>query len=201
MLATSAAIIAIPVDAAIAAPPGKATKNKKMASKTTVMVRVIHAHNNNSNVDPRLKGVQRQLKFLRFTGFKLLDTYPSHLSVGGESILLSSHNVPAEDPGTDFEIIVERRCHFRLVLTEENQEPLHFDVLDGRGERMQIAATGGGPYVTMARRSVSDGRSQVLTVGESAATLVLLRWNDSQWVELDRLPLSLRPGEVNEIRW
>ncbi len=123
------------------------------------------------------------------------------LSVGGEGILLGSHDVPVDDPGTDFEITVERLCHFRLVLIEADQEPLHFDVLDGRGQPMQIASRGGGHNVSTARRSVRDGRTRVLTVGESAATLVLFRWNGERWDELDRLPLSLRPGEVNEIRW
>lgn len=123
------------------------------------------------------------------------------LMVTGEGILLSTHDVPALDPGTDFEISVERQCHFRLILTDADQKPLQFDVLDARGEQMQIVSQGGGEYMSTVRWLVTGGRTQVFTVGESAATLLLLRWNGAGWDELDRLPLSLQPGDVNEIRW
>lgn len=66
---------------ALAAPPEKA---EKIPAKTQVTVMVIHAHNDNKKVDPQLKSVQRQLQFMQFTGFTLLDSYPANLLEDGE---------------------------------------------------------------------------------------------------------------------
>ncbi len=52
--------------------------------KVEVDVRVVRADHSKS-VDAELKPLMKQLTFTRFTGFKLLATYPAHLAVGGDA--------------------------------------------------------------------------------------------------------------------
>lgn len=55
------------------------------AGKVTLNVRVVHA-TNSGKVDPQLQDVMKQLKFTRYTGFKLLNTNRAQLAVGGETM-------------------------------------------------------------------------------------------------------------------
>jgi hypothetical protein len=56
---------------------------------------------------------------------------------------------------------------------------------------------GGGEFSRSSFRAIEGGRTPVLEVAETAATVVLWRGGN----ELARLPIVLRPGEVNLIRW
>jgi len=122
------------------------------------------------------------------------------LSVWGEGLLESQHSLQDGALGAGLELVVERLCDFRILFDDPARESLTFEVLDARGEPMQIVAAGAGEYTSTFTRSVSEGRTRVLSVGESAATLVLKRWQDGQPQEVERVPLALRPGEVNDVR-
>lgn len=54
------------------------------ASRVDVEIQVVHA-NNSGKVDPQLAGVVENLSFLRYSGFKLLDTHPAKLGPGQET--------------------------------------------------------------------------------------------------------------------
>jgi hypothetical protein len=111
------------------------------------------------------------------------------------------HRIPGESAPTpiiDIPIVVERSCEFQLELTGERASATSLQVLDGAGTPLQVWQMGGGEFSSSISRSIDGGRTQVLTVAESAATLVLMRRGLD---ELTRMPIVLRPAEVNRIRW
>ena len=130
--------------------------------------------------------------------FTLTDVSGSDLmlSLYGKSIMPMSHFIREGDPVKNIEILVDPMCHFRLVLTGELESATGLRVLDAAGEPMNVAALGGGEYSWSTWRWFEGGRTRVLSVGQSAATLVLY---DDSHTEVDRLPIALHPGEVNSI--
>ncbi len=120
------------------------------------------------------------------------------LSVYGASIIVQNHFLRESDAVTGIEIVVDYLCNFRLVLTGEREIASGFKVLDAAGEPLNVAAFGGGEFGWSTWRSLEGGRTRVLSVGQSAATLVLY---DNVLSEIDRLPLALHQGDVNEIDW
>jgi hypothetical protein len=106
------------------------------------------------------------------------------------------HHLREGDPAGEIEIVVDRMCHFRLELSGELAKATSLQVLDTAGEAMNVAALGGGEYSWSTWRSFDGGRTRVLSVGQSAATLVLY---DDTHTEVDRFPIALRPGDVNSI--
>jgi hypothetical protein len=59
---------------------------KAPVGKVSTEVLVIHA-NNSGRVDPELRAVMQNLRFMKFSGFTLLNKVPTQLGVGQESSL------------------------------------------------------------------------------------------------------------------
>ncbi|MFT4626781.1 MAG: hypothetical protein ACI8PZ_005459 [Myxococcota bacterium] len=81
-LAALAVLSATPVVAWSQDAPSQASD--PVSGKVDVRVRVVLA-NHAKDVDAELRSLMKQLTFTRFTGFKLLETYPASLAVGGDA--------------------------------------------------------------------------------------------------------------------
>lgn len=64
------------------AQPAKPKPAAAVSQSVTVKVQVVHATNAHSDVDGSLRALERQLRFLNFTGFRSLDTRSESLSTG-----------------------------------------------------------------------------------------------------------------------
>ena len=69
-------------------------------------------------------------------------------------------------------------------------------MLDAEGGDLELYAIGAGGVTRLHSADLVDGRSRALGVPEHAALLVLER----DGAEVDRVPLRLRPGELNVLR-
>ena len=69
-------------------------------------------------------------------------------------------------------------------------------VLDAEGLTLSILIRTKRSSMSSSREDLDEGRSRVVSVSEAAATLVL--YQDGE--ELERIPLTLAPGEVNVIQ-
>lgn len=107
------------------------------------------------------------------------------------------HALKDGDPIVDVGLVVARLCEFQLELSGERASASSLQVLDGSGTPLEVWQFGGGENSGSITRVIEESRTPVLSVAESAATLVLMRRGQ----ELTRMPLVLRPGEVNRIRW
>lgn len=125
------------------------------------------------------------------------------LCTAGSELLVSAEDsttelvCPLRDEA-DVERIVVRlpaACHLRVYLAD----PSSADGLmleDERGESLALTMQLGGMLMMATGITISDGVSDLLTTDERARTLVLHKGQE----EVARIPLLLRPGEVNEIR-
>lgn len=79
---------ALPSDAMAQARPNRPTPVKHTsapaAGKVGLELKVVHA-TNSGQVDPQLRSIVDNLKFTRFSGFKLLNTLPAKLGPGQET--------------------------------------------------------------------------------------------------------------------
>jgi RNA polymerase sigma-70 factor (ECF subfamily) len=101
-------------------------------------------------------------------------------------------------PGDDVERL-ELRVPLRAHVQVEARTPQEFDriaVLDERGERLGLTVRHGSSSYGMDALPLSDGRTEVFSVSELAATLLLL----ADGAEVRRVPLALVRGELNSLR-
>ncbi len=130
-----------------------------------------------------------------------LEVAPGHdlnLMLQGEGVMPFMHSVANGPLKAPIRIQVERKCHFRLVLTGDRAKALEVQVLDGAGKHLNIAVLGAGDKSWSTRRALKQGKTAVYSVPQTAAFLVV---NSGRNDPGQRLPISLRPGELNEINW
>ena len=89
-----------------------------------------------------------------------------------------------------------RRLHLRIELSSPDAADM-VGALDAAGERIALHTVSGQYHSSAMRMGIENGRTQTLAVSERARTLVF--YKDGE--EVERLPLSLLPQTVNEIRW
>jgi RNA polymerase sigma-70 factor (ECF subfamily) len=131
-----------------------------------------------------LRRVPKNLVYLRIEGEGLI---PLEYGRGGE--------LPA-DRIERLEITVDRRCHFKVELTD----PAAADevaVLDAEGNELILNIFVGDGRRENERAPIAEGLSHTLAVSDAGRTLVLYL----QGKEVGRVPLALEPGEMKEIRW
>lgn len=92
------------------------------------------------------------------------------------------------------EIVVQRRCHFRVELRDPTMAD-SIQVLDAAGQALQVHRLEGTSTYSSAQTELHDGRTPVLNVLASARTLVLCKGGR----EVKRLELALVPGGDNLI--
>jgi protocatechuate 3,4-dioxygenase beta subunit len=139
-----------------------------------------------------LKDVPRDLVYLRVNGEDTLPVeYGRHVE-GGLAALGGAR--AGEGRLEDLEIVVPLRVRLRVELSN----PAEADavaVLDEAGEPIVINVIAANGRREDERMPIVAGRTEVLTVTDSAATLVLLAGNS----EVRRVPLALRRGDVNVV--
>jgi hypothetical protein len=96
---------------------------------------------------------------------------------------------------TDLSITVAVRCPFKADLGSDVQRADALEVLDAKGERLQLYRISPTGTTIMSRSTIENGRSAALGVEDCARTLVLL----SDGVEVERLPLALTPGRLTVV--
>ena len=91
-----------------------------------------------------------------------------------------------------FEVRVLARAHLEI---QDRSGAENFHVVDAEGQRVTLLLMRADGYSNFEEMPLVQGRSGVVTVTTDAAELVL---TDAEGV-VDRIPLSLRPGEVATI--
>ena len=107
------------------------------------------------------------------------------------------HKDGTSDPKQDLQalrITVPLRCHFRVELTDAGRGDA-IELLDARGEAMDLVRIEGTSRYSGSRKELHDGRSPVLNVLEGARTLVLYKAGAA----VQRLEVTLVPGQVTVV--
>lgn len=114
-----------------------------------------------------------------------------YLRFDGGGIVPAHRELHASDAGGVLVVEVERRCYFQVEAGGADP-PDGARVLDSEGNAVLMELLDSGYSSGHFRMELTDGRSPVLAVRESASQLVLLRGD----AECGRIPLRLVPGEV-----
>ncbi len=101
---------------------------------------------------------------------------------------------PGCDP-TDFVLEVDRRVHLQIELAEPRDRADRVRVLGTDGRPMRLRIMRGQSSHTNSSATIVDGRTEVLSLGEGAASAVFLRDGE----EVGRMPLTLRIGSLNTV--
>lgn len=120
------------------------------------------------------------------------------LQLSGEGVLLARHSVKAEELGEELILTVDREMQFQLELSGERLGATGFRILDGSGEPLFVTAIVDGALRSAKYQTIGGGKTPVLTVADTAATLVIYRRPDE---EIDRLPMQPTGEGVQRIAW
>jgi hypothetical protein len=119
------------------------------------------------------------------------------VTLDGDAILPHHRAITPEDVESSIELVVTARCHFQVELAEPVDRADSIAVLDAEGERLPLLLLRGDSNESGPTKPLSAGRTPVLAVGETAATLVLLRGKE----EVERHPIVLLTKTLNELRF
>src|SRR5262249_6715484 len=135
-----------------------------------------------------LQGVQKRRGYLRPAGSPTLPLEYGR-DVRGGLLALSGGDVE------HLRLVASTRMHVQVELADAASAD-GLMVLDDKGAAIAVNVFEGRSRTTTGRLPLQNGRSPVLVVPDTAATLVLAK-GDS---EVRRVPLSLQLGEVNRVR-
>ncbi|HEV8112764.1 MAG TPA: sigma-70 family RNA polymerase sigma factor [Planctomycetota bacterium] len=121
----------------------------------------------------------------------------AELFVHGEEILFWSMQLDEKTPADDLKIVVNRRMHLQIELDEPFDRADSLAVLDADGAPMILRIMRGETSFTSRKADIVQGRSQVLSTAEDARTVVFSKAG----VEVARVPVELRAGEVRTVRY
>lgn len=116
------------------------------------------------------------------------------LAVDGEDIVGKAVAVPA-DPSKPLEIVVSRRRFLRLELDAPGSAT-KFGVLDAEGKTVELRQEEDGGVRIASAMELSEGRSVVTIVPDSARTVVIYAGDR----ELRRIEIEFTPGGVTVVR-
>jgi RNA polymerase sigma-70 factor (ECF subfamily) len=117
----------------------------------------------------------------------------AELSEGGGSTSLDLASATDKE---QIVLAVSQRCFLRVELRDPTSAETIF-VHDAKGTALQLEFEIGGVRLQAPGLPIADGKSERIATDERAATLVL--WKGRQ--EVGRVPLRLRAGEVETVRW
>jgi len=124
-----------------------------------------------------------------------------HLTYSGEGVLPGRHLFDPErwdgEPVEDLELELTRRCHFRLELSDFSDTADRAVFLNEDGERLQVNRIDAGGMSGFPWALLVDGNSEVLSVAETATTVVLRQGE----TDLARRDVHLEPSEVTVLRF
>ncbi|MEM7202339.1 MAG: sigma-70 family RNA polymerase sigma factor [Planctomycetota bacterium] len=119
------------------------------------------------------------------------------LDVMAEGLESREHTFADDTVISPIEIVVTRSCRVRIDVTGSAlARATHAVVVDADGTRLLARRTARGRAWIEPRIALTDGRSEVVFVPDSAATLIL---HDDE-TELRRWPLRLDPAETTVVR-
>jgi len=124
------------------------------------------------------------------------------LRLEGRRILPTQRAIPSPErmfvsPDQELEIVVSLLAEMRVILREPAEADA-FAVLDVDGQELELASERGKRRLTFRRGELVEGRSEVLSVSDEAAWLVLYRGDEAVRevpvaLYADDEPLTLRP--------
>ncbi len=142
------------------------------------------------------EGILRGWRRTRGDGTFELDDVPREdvwLRLESEAIVPRHYGVrPGEELGPNLEIVVETRRHLRVTAPDAERVAL----LDADGEELDLLLVRGGRRVRLRRAELVEGRTEVLTVSDRAAELVLY----ADGAELRRAAIGLFAGGINDVQ-
>jgi len=115
----------------------------------------------------------------------------------GDTILGASARLEGLGDATHIEIVASLRLHLQVEVAEPRDRVDRLKVFDANEKRVILSVFHGSGAHASFDMPIRDGRSDVLAVEDSAATLVLYRGEE----EVARMPLSLSPGVTNVLRY
>jgi hypothetical protein len=130
--------------------------------------------------------------------FGELETQGLHLQLTGDA--LSTVVDWAPPPGvkySELELRAARRCHLQVDLGDQKTLADSVVVLDEHGEALQLWTWMGNMASSGMSKQITNGKSDVFTVPENAATVVLKK----DGVEVQRRPIALKPGALETLRF
>ncbi len=120
------------------------------------------------------------------------------LQLSGEGVMLTRHYVQPEELGVELVLTVDREMQFQLELTGERLGATGFQILAGSGEPLPISSIEDGALRSVSYQTIEGGKTPVLTVADTAATLVVY-FRPSK--EVGRLPIQPAGEGVQQISW
>jgi hypothetical protein len=115
---------------------------------------------------------------------------------GGRVASFESHPLPPGCDPSDLRLVVRTRCHFQVQLEHEPARADEFMLQDEQGLALPLYQADGTGSSMRERGDLEAGLSEVLMAREGPALLVLYRAG----VEIQRVPVELRSGELSRIR-
>lgn len=128
--------------------------------------------------------------------FEDLPSGLSHFSVSGSAVGLGKTlPIPAGADLEQLELVVPLRCRVQVELSTPDRAN-EFVLLDAQGSALMIGVFHGDFAYSSERGTLSQGRSEIVSVGEDARTIVLY----SGGQEIERVPVELSPLDVNRLQ-
>jgi len=93
------------------------------------------------------------------------------------------------------EIVLPTACDVRIELDDPNRAT-SFRFVDAAGQAVPCTAQSGGILIMSEGLGLKEGRSDLVQADDSAVELLLLRGGEIQ----ERIPVRLKPGELNTLR-
>jgi RNA polymerase sigma factor (sigma-70 family) len=115
----------------------------------------------------------------------------------GDTILGTSATLEGVHDATHLELVASLRLHLQVEISEPRDRADRLKVFDARDRRVLLSVFHGSGAHASFDMPIRDGRSDVISVADTAATLVLYREEE----EVARVPLNLSPGEPNLVRY
>lgn len=120
-----------------------------------------------------------------------------HFQLTGEQIaFVFDYEPPADSKLDDLELPVSRQCHVQIELGDQGDLADSFAVVDDKGAELKILCWRGLMAMEAERFPIDESRSDVVVVLETGRQVVLYKAG----VEVMRMPLSPKPGELTTIR-
>ena len=120
----------------------------------------------------------------------------AYLSIHGDGISRSTHELPDDDAEGEFEIEVLLSCHFQIEPADPAHPADEVELVTDDGRRLLVSRISASSTTMRPRALLDEGRSGVLSVSEEATTAVLYRDD----VEVGRVAIELDPAKVTVLR-
>lgn len=120
-----------------------------------------------------------------------------HLSYTGEQILPGRFEPQVRASAEPWVVSVRRRCHFRIELAGTLASASWATLYDTDGRSLQVNKFQANGMSAHSRAPLREGQSEVLSVSESATTIVFFEGER----ELGRRTFTLEPGKINLLQF